>query len=77
MQAKRVAIELTGDEALVLYDWLTRFNQEADSGCVDQAEQRVLFDLESMLETALVAPFQDDYAKLLAQARSKVRDERV
>ena len=68
MHAKRVSIELTGDEALILYDWLTRFNQEADPGCVDQAEQRVLFDLESMLETALVAPFQDDYAKLLAKA---------
>ena len=27
MQSKRVKLELTNDEALVLYDWLARFNQ--------------------------------------------------
>jgi hypothetical protein len=34
-----------------------------------------LFDLEAMLEKALVAPLQSDYADLLVQARSHVRDE--
>jgi len=75
MQSKRVKIELTSDEALVLYDWLTRFNQRADTDLADQAEERVLFDLEAMLEKALVAPLQSDYADLLVQARSQVRDE--
>jgi hypothetical protein len=75
MRSKRVKIELTSDEALVLYDWLTRFNQRADTGFVDQAEERVLFDLEAMLEKTLVAPLQSDYADVLAQARSNVRDE--
>ena len=65
MQSKRVKIELTIDEALVLYDWLTRFNQRADTDFADQAEERVLFDLEAMLEKALVAPLQSDYADLL------------
>jgi hypothetical protein len=31
MQPTRVKLELTGDEALVLYDWLTRFNQQAEA----------------------------------------------
>ena len=75
MQSKRVKIELTSDEALVLYDWLTRFNQRADTNLADQAEERVLFDLEAMLEKALVAPLQSGYADLLVQARSHVRDE--
>ena len=75
MSAKRVTIELTHDAALVLSDWLTRLNQQAGTGFADQAEERVLFDLESMLEKALVAPFQTDYATLLAKARSKIRDE--
>jgi len=75
MRAKRVKIELTSDEALVLYDWLTRFNQRANIDFADQAEERVLFDLEAMLEKALVAPLQSDYANLLGQARSHVRDE--
>jgi hypothetical protein len=77
VRSKGVKIELTSDEALVLYDWLTRFNQRADTDFADQAEERVLFDLEAMLEKALVAPLQSDYPALLAQARSNVRDECV
>jgi hypothetical protein len=75
MQSKSVKIELTSDAALVLYDWLTRLNQREETDFVDQAEERVLFDLEAMLEKVLVAPLHSDYAALLAQARSHVRDE--
>jgi len=75
MQSKSVKIEFTSDAALVLYDWLTRFNQREEIDVTDQAEERVLFDLEVILEKALVAPLQADYAELLAQARSHVRDE--
>jgi hypothetical protein len=39
----KVTIELTNDEALVLFDWIARFNKsENDSTFPDQAEQRVL-----------------------------------
>ena len=75
LRSKCVKIELTSDAALVLYDWLTRFNQREEIDVADQAEERVLFDLEAMLEKALVATLQSDYAELLAQARSHVRDE--
>jgi hypothetical protein len=75
IQSKIVKIELTSDAALVLYDWLTRFNQREEIDVADQAEERVLFDLEAMLEKALATPLQSDYAELLAQARSHVRDE--
>jgi len=75
MWSKSVTTALTSDAALVLYDWLTRFNQRAETAFADQAEERVLFDLEAMLEKALMAPLQSDYAALVAQARSHVRDE--
>ena len=75
MQSTRINLELSSDAALVLYDWLTRFNQRDDAAFVDQAEARVLFDLEAMLEKEIVAPLQPDYAALLAQARVNVRDE--
>lgn len=75
MWSKSVTIALTSDAALVLYDWLTRFNQREETAFADQAEERVLFDLEAMLEKALVAPLQSDYAALVAQARLHVRDE--
>ena len=75
MQSTQVKLELTSHEALVLYDWLTRFNQRDDADFADQAEERVLFDLEALLEKALVAPLQSNYAARVAQARSHVRDE--
>jgi hypothetical protein len=74
MSAKKVTIDLTGDEALVLYDWLTRFTQRDDMYVTDQAEERVLFDLEAMLEKALITPLQADYAQQLAHARAHLRD---
>jgi hypothetical protein len=74
MQSTPITLELTSDAALVLYDWLTRFNQRDEADFADQAEERVLFDLEALLEKALVAPLQSNYALLVAQARSNVRD---
>ena len=45
------------EEALVLCDWLAcTSNPGQPVSFVDQAEQRVLWDMECMLETALVAP---------------------
>jgi hypothetical protein len=35
MRSKRVKIDLTRDEALVVYKWLTRFNQRADTDFAD------------------------------------------
>jgi len=74
MQTTRVKLELTHDKALVLYDWLARFNQRDSADFADQAEERVLFDLEAILEKTLVAPLQSNYAELLARARANVRD---
>ena len=66
-------LRLTGDEALVLFEWLTNFNA-SEGGFADQAEQRVLWDLEASLERHLVSPLRDDYSALLAAARERVRD---
>ena len=41
MQSTRVKLAFTHDEALVLYDWLTRFNQRDKADVADQAEERV------------------------------------
>ncbi|MBU1444650.1 MAG: hypothetical protein KJ938_07500 [Actinobacteria bacterium] len=71
-----VTLVLNGDEALVLFEWLARFNN-GSSDFEDQAEQRVLWDLEAMLEKALVAPLRADYADLLATARERVRDNDI
>lgn len=68
-----VEIELSGSEALVLYEWLRRFNERTDAEFDDRSEQRVLWDLECGLEQLLLAPLQGDYAAALESARSDVR----
>lgn len=73
VQETKVSIELTADEALVLFEWLARFNEKVDAAFEDEAEQRVLFDLESKLESSLTAPLEPNYQALLATARSRVR----
>lgn len=67
-------LTLGRDEALVLFEWITQLNKRDDMRFVDQSEQRVLWDLEARLESALAEPFSGDYDKLLAAARDRVRD---
>ena len=74
MVDKKVHLELSPDEALVFFEWLARFNKATDHQFADQAEQRVLWDLESTLESELAEPFAPNYDELLAAARSRVRD---
>jgi hypothetical protein len=71
-----VELVLNQHEALVLYEFLTRGQEKADdySTIEDQAELRVLWDVQAMLESVLVEPLSPDYVALLAEARSKVRD---
>lgn len=71
---QKVTIELTKDEALVLFDWLGRFNAMEGKVFEDRAEQRVLWDIESMLEAVLVEPLVRGYGSAVAEARSRVRD---
>ncbi len=71
-----VTITLSGDEALVLFDWLARTSDRgAPAPFVDQAEQRVLLDLEAVLERSLVAVLRPDYSFLLSEARRAVRED--
>jgi hypothetical protein len=73
MAQEKVRLELSRDEALVLFEWLARFNKADGRDFEDQAEQRVLWDMEAKLESVLVEPFDPKYSELLAQARARVR----
>lgn len=74
-QGNNIVLSLTNDEALVLLDWLIRFNEEENSSVFDdQSEERVLFDLEAVLEKSIVEIFDGNYRKTLANARENVRD---
>lgn len=69
-----ITLNLSRDQALVLFEWLSRFNAADGKRFEDQAEERVLWDLEAALESAIVEPFSVNYDELLAKARAAVRD---
>ena len=69
---RKVQLELTSDEALVLFDWLARFNEADEAIPKDDAEERVLFDLEASLEKTLVAPLAANYKEELESAKAGV-----
>lgn len=75
-EEEKIILELSNEEALVFFDWLVRFNENEDMTTIeDQAEERVLFDLESTLEKSLSKVLSSNYNEILAIAREKVRDE--
>ena len=67
-------LELTADEALVLFEFLSRYGKSDTLSVVDQAEQRALWNLQCLFEKQLVEPFHPDYTVLLAAARDRLRD---
>lgn len=72
----KVLLNLSNDEPIVLLDWLTRFNKEEHSLLFqDQSEQRVLFDLEAIIEKVVAETFQDNYMDILMKAREKIKDQ--
>ena len=76
--ADEISIGLSREQALVLYDWLARKGAAVQPAAFeDQAEQRVLWDLESALESVLDEPLRADYRELIAAARARLRDAEI
>ena len=69
-----VNLQLTPDEALVLFEFLSRFSDTGSPAVEDQAEQGALWNLTCLLEEQLVEPFRPDYRALLLAARDRLRD---
>ena len=69
-----VRIELSGDEALVLFAFLQRFDDEDTLAIADQAEERALWNLHCLLQKRLVEIFHPDYKALVTAARDRLRD---
>ena len=68
-----VGLTLTFDEALVLFEYLRRCDDEDRYAFVDQAEQRALWNLACLLERVLPV-FSEDYVKQVQNARDALRD---
>ena len=72
-----VTIILTRDEAIVLFEFLSRYSEVPHELRIgDQAEQRVLWDMQANLESTLHEPINNsNYEQRVARARAAVRDE--
>jgi hypothetical protein len=66
-------LELTQDEALVFFEWLSRLDEQGAFPCEDPAEEQVLWALHGQLEKAMSEPFRANYRELVEQARSRVK----
>lgn len=68
-ERESVELQLSAGEALVLFEWLAAAN-ESGALVVEEAERRVLWDLELQLETKRVEPFLPGYRALVDGARN-------
>ncbi len=67
-------LRISHAEAMVLFEFLSRFSESARLSIEDQAEERVLWNLCCDLEQQLSEPFGPSYTKILEAARAAVRD---
>jgi hypothetical protein len=75
-EQQNINLAVTKDEALVLFEFLARFNQTDYSEIFeDQAEQKTLWILEGQLEKQLMEPFAPNYKDIINEARNKIRDK--
>jgi len=68
-----LSVPLSPDEALVLFELLSRYEEHERPSVEDSAEDRVLTTLLGYLERHLVSPFSPHYQEFLAFARARVR----
>lgn len=70
----KIPLELTSQQALVLFEFLRRVDETEELRFEDQAEERVLWDLEIMIQPQLVEITSPGYLEYLYEAREAVRD---
>jgi hypothetical protein len=67
------SVQLDPHDALVLFDFVSRFTETDQLSIADPAERAALWNLCAVLESVLVEPLRSDYEVLLRDARSQVR----
>ena len=63
-------IKLNNYEVLVFFDWLVKFVENNEIN--DEAEQKILYDLECLLESTLEEPFMENYKNLIYIAKKSI-----
>ena len=70
-----IVLVLKKEEALVLFDWISRFNESSNNEFEDSSEERLFWDMEALLEKSIPQVLSDSYKEILTKARDKIRDK--
>ncbi|WP_420121118.1 hypothetical protein [Nakamurella sp.] len=70
--ARQITVELTSDEALVLFEWLHRSEDKDELQTPTAGERIALHAVSCALESVLVEPFADDYSELVRAAAARL-----
>jgi hypothetical protein len=70
MQEDNITITLDRKEALLLFDFLSRFNERTNTQDYEyKSDQTVLWNFEAILEAHLSEVFQPNYIEIIDKAR--------
>ena len=72
---EEIDIQISKDEAIVLFEFLSRFSEKDKLKIEHQAEQRALWNLTCVFEKILAEPFREDYLEILKEARERLKDK--
>lgn len=72
MTEKHLQITLTNNEALVLFELLSRFSDSKELTIEHQSEETALWNLNCLLERELVELFKSNYNESLQAARENL-----
>ncbi len=70
-----VELSITKAEAIILFEAVAKLASQKPSTALDEAEQKVLWIIEAMLEKKLSEPFREDYQRLVGEARLQVLED--
>ena len=70
-----VNLTLSKDEALVLFEFLSRFSDEEKLEIKGKSEEQVLWNVQASLEKLLSEPFGKEYSSLIEKARKNLTYE--
>ena len=63
-------IKFNNHEVLVFFEWLVKFVENNE--IIDEAEQKILYDLECLLESTLEEHFMENYKDLIHIAKKSI-----
>ena len=72
MSEDTISLELSRDEALVLFELIADYSMQPELKLADPSERIALNLLAGAFEKTLVEPFRPDYLELVKEARTRL-----